>query len=561
MHAPKDAQVGLLYTDLVGDPYARTILKMKGRVSLRNESPTMKRTVYWGAVMGMSLLIAACGSGTGGDETTATTGAETTTTEGTTTTTVIGVTGARPSVVQIIAEGTFIDPVEGELSGAGAGSGFVMAESGLVVTNNHVVTGAALLRVYVDGEDEPRNAKIIGVSECSDLAVIDIEGDGFPFLEWRTAPAQAGLAIFALGFPLGDPEYTVLDGVISKETADGETWWASVDSVIEHTADILPGNSGGPVVDEQGRVVGISYALTGERQPHAISGELASSVVDQLARGETLDSIGINGQAFVSDDGEVSGVWVASVSSGSPADLVGILPGDILTRMEGLTLARDGTMSDYCDILRTHDADAALKVEVVRIETGELLQGTINQDRLEAVEQDAPNPDSGDASAGYDNYDTLADDSGTLSVNVPTVWSDRLATTWEREGGAIGPGLSAAPNRDDFLSGWAVPGVFLGASRILFQEYGSAESYLDTLPRYDETCDSVTRGDYDDGFYFGVYDLYEGCTSTDADLLVLAALPSNTQNHIVYLNAQALTDADWEAILEALDTFTSTGEF
>ncbi len=87
----------------------------------------------------------------------------------------------KSATVQIEGQGTFVDPEVGmQYNLAGSGSGFIVDESGIAVTNNHVVTGAALIRVYVGGESQPRNARILGVSECADLAVIDIEGDGFP---------------------------------------------------------------------------------------------------------------------------------------------------------------------------------------------------------------------------------------------------------------------------------------------------------------------------------------------------------------------------------------------
>ena len=115
------------------------------------------------------------------------------------------------------------------------------------MTNNHVVTGAALLQVYVGGEtDRVYSARVLGVSECSDLAVIYIEGDGFPFLQWYEDEIDVGLDVYAAGFPLGDPEYTLTKGIISKARTSGETDWASVDAVVEHDATINPGNSGGP---------------------------------------------------------------------------------------------------------------------------------------------------------------------------------------------------------------------------------------------------------------------------------------------------------------------------
>ena len=126
------------------------------------------------------------------------------------------------ATIQIEAQGSFMDPEFGmQLNTAGRGSGFIIDPSGIAVTNNHVVTGAAFLQVFVEGNDRPLNAKILGVSECNDLAVIDIEGDGFPFLEWSDVAARLGTEIYALGFPLGDPEPTLTRGVISKERPGG----------------------------------------------------------------------------------------------------------------------------------------------------------------------------------------------------------------------------------------------------------------------------------------------------------------------------------------------------
>src|SRR5690606_22383267 len=136
------------------------------------------------------------------------------------------------ATIQIEAQGSFMDPEFGlQLNTAGRGSGFIIDPSGIAVTNNHVVTGAAFLQRYVQGHDRPFNARVLGVSECSDLAVIDIEGDGYPFLDWETAAPRIGTEVYALGYPLGDPEPTLTRGVVSKERADGETVWASVNNV------------------------------------------------------------------------------------------------------------------------------------------------------------------------------------------------------------------------------------------------------------------------------------------------------------------------------------------
>ena len=291
----------------------------------------------------------------------------------------------KSAVIQIESQGTFIDPEFGlVLNGAGRGSGFIIDPSGLAVTNNHVVTGSALLKVWVGGESEPHNARVLGVSECSDLAVIDIDGDGYPYLDWFGGPIDVGMDIYVAGFPLGDPEFTLTKGVISKSKASGETSWASVDSVIEYDASSNPGNSGGPVIDPNGNVLGVHYAGNAStRQAFGISRDIAASVIDKLKTGTDIDTIGVNGQAVGTDDGSLTGVWVSSVKSGSPADRAGIQSGDIITMMENLVLATDGTMSDYCDILRSHQPTDTLSVEVLRWANGEVLDGQLNGRALE----------------------------------------------------------------------------------------------------------------------------------------------------------------------------------
>src|SRR3990172_11469706 len=156
----------------------------------------------------------------------------------------------KKAAIQIEAQGTFTDPQMGTVyNAAGRGSGFIIDPSGIAVTNNHVVTGAGLLKVWVGGDQSKTyNAKVLAVSECSDLAVIDLDGEGFSYLDWYESPIGVVLEVYAAGFPLGEPQFTLTKGIVSKERAGGETSWASVDYVIEHDATINPGNSGGPLL-------------------------------------------------------------------------------------------------------------------------------------------------------------------------------------------------------------------------------------------------------------------------------------------------------------------------
>ncbi len=328
---------------------------------------------------------------------------------------------AKQAIIQIESQGSFVDPEFGQLYNAsGRGSGFIIDPSGLAVTNNHVVTGSALLKVWVGGDQSKTyNAKVLGVSECSDLAVIDIEGDGFPYLAWNEGPVDVGTDIYVAGFPLGDPEYSLTKGIISKAKAGGETSWASVDSVIEYDATTNPGNSGGPVLTQDAKIVGIHYAGNGStRQAFGISKDIAKDVIDELQKGNDLDSLGINGQAVASEDGSLVGIWISSVQSGSPADKSGLQGGDLLVSLENLILATDGSMADYCDILRSHSATDTLNMEVLRLATGEILEGQMNGRELEVTGVlDTSGGQTGTEDSGTNQGSESGSPSGELNLN------------------------------------------------------------------------------------------------------------------------------------------------
>jgi S1-C subfamily serine protease len=284
----------------------------------------------------------------------------------------------RDAVVQIESVGTFVDPQVGLLVNAGGyGSGFLIDPSGIAITNNHVVTGAATLRVFLNGQQY--NARVLGASECADLAVIQIQGDDFKYLDWYSGDVKTGMEVYSAGFPLGEPQFTLTKGIISKEKADGHTDWASLDYVLSHDASINPGNSGGPLVTQNAQVVGVNYrSRPNFNQYFAIDAQTTKKMIDDMKSGKDVWSIGVNGTAVRSDDGSLSGIWVISVKSGSAADKAGVKPGDILFQMEGLVLATDGTMKDYCDILRSRSATDTMSLTVIRFATSEILEGQLN---------------------------------------------------------------------------------------------------------------------------------------------------------------------------------------
>lgn len=481
--------------------------------------------------------------------------------------TVTNLEGVKQATIQIEAQGTFVDPQVGlQMNVPGRGSGFIIDESGIALTNNHVVTGAGLLRVWVGGESEPRNARVLAISECSDLAMIDIDGDGYHYLSWYEGSINPGLDIYAAGFPLGDPEFTLTRGIVSKENADGETDWASVDSVIEHDATINPGNSGGPLVTENGQVVAVNYAGSQDtNQYFAISQTEVLSIIDKLKQEIDVTSIGVNGMAV--NDGEgVTGIWVSSVESGSAADQAGVKGGDIITMIENIPLATDGTMSDYCDILRSHSEDDTMSIQVLRYDTEEVLEGQINGTTLEhafsfaqalgdEVAQEPPS-NTNDSIPMYNNYTAITDNSGSITMEVPSAWSDIDGSLWEESGEILGASLVASNNIDDFMSYYDVPGVAFFASEAL------ADSTLDdllALGDFNDDCLYEGRQDYEDVVYTGAFDLYSNCGGSESIIIVLAAYPED-YSYASLLLIQALTEADLTAVDHILETFVVVDE-
>ncbi len=458
------------------------------------------------------------------------------------------------ATIRILSQGSFIDPEIGtQLNSAGQGSGFVIDPSGIAVTNNHVVTGAAFLEVWMEGDTEPRHAKVLGVSECSDLAVIDIDGEGYSYLDWIEGDLGVGQEVYAAGFPLfGNEEYTLTRGIISKAAANGESNWASVDHVLETDAAILGGNSGGPLVDGQGQLIGVNYAGNdATRQNFSISRDTAVGVIEQLRQGQDVHSIGINGQAIIADDGSIAGIWVSNVASGSPADQAGIAAGDILTKLEGLVLGTDGTMADYCDILRSHNEDDVMSIEVLRLATGEFLEGQLNGDALVTA---ATINLGEDVAAGdsYEEYMEITDDTGALKVEVPTAWSDLDGSTWVVDDIELGPSVLAAPNLDAYLTTWNAPGMFFGAS----DDNDLATDKMGVLDLFDYSDDCVYDGrvDYDDGLYIGAYDIWSDCAGTGNTFVVLSATPED-ERYLVMVQTMVTTTADEEALDRILETF------
>ena len=234
-----------------------------------------------------------------------------------------------------------------ERKATGLGSGFIIDEKGIVVTNNHVIQGAEDIIISVNGSKEYK-AKVIGKDPYMDLAVLQIESDEkfIPVSFGDSNKARVGDWVIAIGNPYGFGG-TVTTGIISSRNRDiGLTRY---DDFIQTDASINVGNSGGPLFDLNGKVVGINTAIIAPGRSgsigigFAIPANSASKVIEQLLEfGETKRGwLGVRIQLVTKEIADLEklenpeGALVASVSEGSPADKGGIRAGDIILEFDG----------------------------------------------------------------------------------------------------------------------------------------------------------------------------------------------------------------------------------
>ena len=520
----------------------------------------------------VSLAVAACGGGSDADKPAplntqapdATDAPDTTSDDGPNAGPV-GFDNIQPAVIQIEALGTIRDPEVGLTDGSGRGSGFFISEDGLAVTNNHVVTGAATLEIFIGGDtSDSYNASVLGVSECYDLALIQVAiDDPVPALSWFDGDLTTGMDVYAAGFPLGETEYTLTRGIVSKLRAAGETSWSSIDAVLEHDANIQPGNSGGPLVAEDGSVVGVNYRgrdLTGTTQFFAIGRDEAVKVVDRLRDGD-YESLGVNGEAVVDGSSGIAGIWVSGVAPGSPADAVGLLPGDIIQTMNGLPVGADGTLSAYCDVIRTA-GDNPIRIEVLRFDTSEILTGSINGDRVleqtfsfaQAVEEDVDQPVAQGES--FSGYRTIVDDTNSITIDVPNEWSDLDTEPGSLDDGTQVPWIMASPDIDGYNQYYDVPGIIYA---VLLNPTSDDASTLASFAPSDANCVDLGQTAYEDAVFSGYYQVWESCGGSDALTVILVASPINGGGYQAILAAQIVTEADLEALDTAFGTFNVLG--
>lgn len=267
----------------------------------------------------------------------------------------------------------------------GGGTGFIVSQDGLIVTNRHVVQGQDKLQV-ITADGKSYDAKVMTIDSMNDIAIIKISASNLPVVEFGdTSKLQVGQKVIAIGNALGQYQNTVTSGVVSAigrviTAGDGNGKTETLENVIQTDASINPGNSGGPLINLAGQVIGINTAVDqqGSQIGFAIPVELAkTSLASYLKSGKiTRPFLGINyiniskelaaTQKLPVDEGAIivkSSQNTAGVQAGGPADKAGLKEGDIIQAIDGQNItANKGLLT----LLQSHQPGDTITLKVLR---------------------------------------------------------------------------------------------------------------------------------------------------------------------------------------------------
>ncbi len=275
----------------------------------------------------------------------------------------------------------------------GVGSGFIISEDGLIVTNNHVIAGATTVTVkFADGSEH--EATIIGTDPLTDIALIDIEGTDLPTVAFGSSEAmRVGDEVIAMGNPFGLGG-TVTTGIVSAKDRDIRS--GPFDAFIQTDAAINRGNSGGPLFNDQGEVIGVNTAIFSPNGASAgigfaVPSDLVSTVVTDLEDDGKIDRGWLGVQIKPVSDEVASvlglnagqGTMIEKVMDDTPAQKAGLQSGDIVLSFDGTKIeeARDLTRA-----VAGTAPETTSKIEVLR--KGETLTLDVTLDNR-ATAQDA----------------------------------------------------------------------------------------------------------------------------------------------------------------------------
>ena len=257
--------------------------------------------------------------------------------------------------VGVVLIETVIGTGDGETRlGAGAGTGIVLTADGQVLTNYHVVDSSADIQVTVASTGDTYEAEVLGASERADIALLQLQdANGLEVATVDDDTLALGDEVTAVGNAGGTGELTAADGTVtdleSQITVSSYAGSSTLTDLIETDADVQSGESGGPLIDEEGEVVGVTTAASAGREinGYAVAIDDALVVVDQIRSGEESATVRIGESAFlgvqlVSGGGigdNRGGAPIAGVTAGGPAAEAGLQAGDTVIRIGAIEVS------------------------------------------------------------------------------------------------------------------------------------------------------------------------------------------------------------------------------
>lgn len=258
----------------------------------------------------------------------------------------------------------------------GSGSGVIISPDGYIVTNNHVIANASNLEVTLNN-NKTYTAKLIGTDPNTDIALIKVDGDDdFPFIPFGDSNnVKIGEWVLAVGNPFNLTS-TVTAGIISAKARDLNQFDGNPQSFIQTDAAVNRGNSGGALVNTRGELIGINTAITSETGSYvgysfAVPSNNARKVIEDILEYGNVQRgiLGIQVGNLNSDLAkklgvdETQGVYVGGIEKGSGADKGGIKEGDIIKKLDGVTVNKFADLAGYLGSKRPNDV---VEVTVVR---------------------------------------------------------------------------------------------------------------------------------------------------------------------------------------------------
>jgi putative serine protease PepD len=275
---------------------------------------------------------------------------------------------AYKGVVEVMVNSEQSDPFGGSRTEQAEGSGFVYDADGHIVTNEHVVDGATSVKVrFWNGKTY--TARVVGTDSSTDLAVLDVNAPAsqlFPLSLGDSSKVAVGDNVVAIGSPFGLEE-TVTAGIVSalhREMTSASNF--TIDDSIQTDAAINHGNSGGPLLNAQGRVIGVNSQIESDSGgSDGVGFAIPSNTVKAIA--SQLISTGKAEHAFLGivlrDAASGGGARVTSVRSGTPAAKAGLRPGDVITAVAGKSI---GSANELRTAINAHRPDDTVSIRYTR---------------------------------------------------------------------------------------------------------------------------------------------------------------------------------------------------